>query len=75
MDTAFAGYGKVFLSSKQARMFCSGAVLDPGRVRPPDTTEPLRVYEGGETSGFLGLARVEPTTRELIIIKLFAPNG
>lgn len=75
VDTAFAGYGKVFLSPKQARMFCSGAVLDTGRVRHPDTTQPLRVYEGGETSRFLGLARVEPSTRELIIIKLFAPNG
>ena len=75
VDTAFAGYGKVFLSPKQARMFCSGAVLDTGRVRHPDTTQPLRVYERGEASRFLGLARVEPTTRELIIIKLFAPNG
>ena len=56
-------------------MFCSGAVLDTGWVRHPDTTQPLRVYEGGEASRFLGLARVEPSTRELIIIKLFAPNG
>lgn len=73
VEAAFARYQKVFLSPRQARMFCSGAVLDTRRVRHPDTTEPLRVYEGGGTSRFLGLARVEPSTQELVIIKLFAP--
>jgi len=73
VETAFAGYGRVFLSPRQATMFCSGAVLDTRRVRHPDTTQPLRVYEGGGASRFLGLARVEPSTQELIIIKLFAP--
>ena len=48
-------------------------MLDTRRVRHPDTTQPLRVYEGGGASRFLGLARVEPSTQELIIIKLFAP--
>lgn len=73
VESAFAGYGRVYLSPHQANMFCSGAVLDTRRVRHPDTTQPLRVYEGGGASRFLGLARVEPSTQELIIIKLFAP--
>lgn len=73
VESAFAGYGRIFLSPRQASMFCSGAVLDTNRVRHPDTTAPLRVYEGGPASRFLGLARVEPSTQELIIIKLFAP--
>ncbi len=73
VDAVFSRYGRVFLSPHQARMFCSGAVLDTRRVRHPDTTGPLRVYEGGGSSRFLGLARVEPATQELIIIKLFAP--
>lgn len=73
VEAAFAGYDRIFLSPRQAAMFCSGAVLDTDRVRHPDTTEPLRVYQGGKESRFLGLARVEPSTRELIIIKLFAP--
>ena len=73
VDSAFARYDRVFLSPHQARMFCSGAVLDTRRVRHPNTTQPLRVYKGGGSSCFLGLARVEPTTQELVIIKLFAP--
>ena len=73
VDSAFSAYGRIFLSPHQARMFCSGAVLDTRRVRHPDTTETLRVYEGGGVSRFLGLARVEPSTQELIIVKLFAP--
>lgn len=73
VDAAFAGYDRVFLSPRQARMFQSGVVLDADRFRHPDTDAPLRVYQGGEESRFLGLGRVEPSTRELIIIKLFAP--
>ncbi len=73
VDAAFARYRKIYLSPTQARMFCSGAVLDTRRVRHPDTTQPLRVYEGGGVSRFLGLARVEPSTEELVIVKLFAP--
>lgn len=73
VDAAFSRYGRVFLSPHQARMFCSGAVLDTRRVRHPDTTGPLRIYEGGGASRFLGLARVEPSTEELVIVKLFAP--
>ena len=73
VDAAFARYRKIYLSPTQARMFCSGAVLDTRRVRPPDTPQPLRVYEGGGVSRFLGLARVEPSTEELVIVKLFAP--
>lgn len=72
VDAAFAGYGRVFLSPKQAKMFRSGVVLDAGRFRHPDTDGPLRIYEGGEQGRFLGLARIEPTTRELRVIKLFA---
>ena len=73
VDRAFRSYGRVYLSPKQAAMFRSGAVLDTRRVRHPDTAEPLRVYEGGGSGRFLGLARVEPAAEELIIIKLFAP--
>lgn len=72
VDTAFADYGRVFLSPKQAKMFRSGVVLDADRFRHPDTDAPLRIYEGGGDRRFLGLARIEPSTRELIIIKLFA---
>ena len=73
VDRAFAGYDRVFLSPRQAKMFRSGVVLDADRFRHPDTDAPLRIYEGGEQGRFLGLARIEPSTRELIIIKLFAP--
>ena len=73
VDRAFAGYDRVFLSPRQAKMFRSGVVLDADRFRHPDTDAPLRIYEGGEQGRFLGLARIEPSTRELVIIKLFAP--
>ena len=73
VDSAFRCYGRIYLSPRQAAMFRSGAVLDTNRVRHPDTTDPLRVYEGGGSGRFLGLARVEPATQELLIIKLFAP--
>ena len=72
VDRAFAGYGRVFLSPRQAKLFQSGVVLDAGRFRHPDTDAPLRIYEGGAAGRFLGLARIEPTTRELVTIKLFA---
>ncbi len=68
VDTAFGDYGRIFLSPRQEELFLHGVRLDPGRIRHPDTDQPLRVYGGDR---FLGLARIDREKDELVIVKLF----
>lgn len=68
-DSAFSMYGRIFLSPQQANMFRHGIRLDSRRIRHPDTDAPLRIYGGGR---FLGLARIDRESFELVLIKLFA---
>lgn len=71
VDSAFAGYGRVFLSPKQTELFLHGVRLDPARFKHPDTHQPLRIYGEGR---FLGLGRVDMEKDELVIVKMFASD-
>ena len=67
-ETAFEPYPKVRLDAKQAKMFLNGVRLDTGRLHCPPSHGRVTVWQ--ETQ-FLGVARIDPDAKELIMEKLF----
>ncbi|MEG0853993.1 MAG: tRNA pseudouridine(55) synthase TruB [Angelakisella sp.] len=67
-QTAFEPYPKVRLDEKQAKMFLNGVRLDTGRLRCPPAHGRVTVWQDTQ---FLGVARIDPDAKELIMEKLF----
>lgn len=68
IQSAFATYSKIYLSQKQAKMFCNGVKLDIGKIKNVAGVESFTVWND---DCFLGLARADYETSELIMEKLF----
>lgn len=70
-ESAFAPYPRLQLDTKQAKLFQNGVKLDSARLQAPQGDGRLTVWLDDR---FLGVAHINPLTRELVLDKLFALN-